>query len=123
VQTVDPDRAKERVDQWVTLRAARHQQRHPKGEERVERQEGRRAERNAEQNGLARHVLAHPAPLRRELAGPELAMGVEKSRVEDRHGIDGEPVALGELRKLGPGQVGVGRFVVEVEPDGGGCHS
>src|SRR6185436_17626438 len=68
-------------------------------------------------------VLDHPAPLRGLLARPELTVGVEKRRVQDRYGIDGAPVALRELRKLGPGEVGVGRFVVEVEPDRRGCRA
>src|SRR5262249_48645454 len=58
-------------------------------------------------------------PLRRLLAGAELTVGIEKGGVEDRLGVNGEAVALGELRQLRPGDVRVRRFVVEVEADRG----
>src|SRR4029077_12461394 len=89
-----------------------------KREQRVEWHEGGRAERDAEEDGLAGEVLAHPAPLGRGFAGTDLAVGVEERRVEDRNGVDGVAVALREGRELGPGNVGVGRLVVEVEADG-----
>src|SRR5713101_7698623 len=122
MQPADPYRLKESIDKRVSLPSVRWQQGRSKSEKRVEREESRWVQWNSEKNGLASQVLAHPATLGGTLTRTELAVGVEKGGVKDRHGIDGEAVALSQLRKLSPRQIGIGRFVVEVEPDDGGRH-